>query len=113
MIKIITVNSSPGLAADAATAAHAPSAQSIRRLTVNWPIDEPVGGKAAVAPPGAVECRWFDDEAAALAAHGCASFADLVGLNSGQTLVTTENVVLPGPSTPFPAGGVKLVAFVR
>ena len=89
-----------------------PGSPLVEQLTVTTPIDEGVAGLDVRKPAGTVECRWFEDDAAALAAYGCKSLADLARGDPAR-LVTREHIVIPGPPTPFQAGGVKLMAFVK
>jgi uncharacterized protein (TIGR02118 family) len=107
MIKIITVNANLSTPASRPSDYLTPQVDGLRRFTVTLPIPD-----SPKKLPGAVECSWFDDVGSAVAAHGCADFAELVAPGA-QRWAARENVVIPGPAGPFPATSVKMVAFLQ
>jgi uncharacterized protein (TIGR02118 family) len=113
VIKTILLNPALAAASPHGVGYATPAVDALRRLTISWPIEEDIKSLTVVPFKGVMECGWFADEASAVAAFGCASLDELATTGAGSRFVARENIVVPGPDSPFPAAGVKFIAFFK
>jgi uncharacterized protein (TIGR02118 family) len=106
VLKVITLR-------DAAPPAIGWPQPGLCRLEVSAPLDEEIPGTPPGRIAGEVECAWFEDEPALLAAHGTRSLAGWIASGPVLRLVTREHVIFPVPDAPVPETGVRMISFFR
>jgi uncharacterized protein (TIGR02118 family) len=112
MIKSIIVNPDPG-AGEGGKPYLTPQGPALSRFSLTRPIELSIIGPSHMPIAGVLECGWFDDEASLASAYGVGGFADLAQPGPGRPLLARENVVVSGPTTPFPDTGVKFISAVK
>jgi uncharacterized protein (TIGR02118 family) len=107
MVKVTIIN--PAGSADGPTVT---PAAACRRLVVSTPVEAEILGAIGRPFAGVVEQAWFDDDAAACAAYGLASLAELGAAGPVLRFAARENLVVAKRADP-PPETVKLIAFVK
>lgn len=83
------------------------------KVEIAVPLDEEIHGTPPGRVPGAVECAWFENEAALLAAHCAHRLEDWIASGPALRLVTREHVIFPTPDAGAYGDGVRMISFFR